>query len=129
MKITERILQVIDIKGITKYKFCKDLGVSSAFLDKPRDITTDKYANVLAYFPDINPEWLLTGIGDMLRTQENASVVNTATSGGINANINGSKNTTVGEPSSELLEIIKEQSKQINEKDRQIEKLLNLLGK
>lgn len=67
MPITERILQVIEIKGLTKYKFCQDLGLSKGFLDKPREITTDKYANILVYFPDINPEWLLTGNGSMLK--------------------------------------------------------------
>ena len=65
--ITERILKILDFKNVTKYKFCKDLGVSNAFLDKPREITTDKYANILDYFSDVNPEWLLTGKGEMLR--------------------------------------------------------------
>jgi tRNA A37 threonylcarbamoyladenosine modification protein TsaB len=68
--IIERILQILEFKGITKYKFCKDLGVSNAFLDKSREITTDKYANILEYFTDINPNWLLTGKGDMLKTGE-----------------------------------------------------------
>jgi phage repressor protein C with HTH and peptisase S24 domain len=65
--ITERILKLIELKGITKYKFCKDLGLSNGFLDKPREISTDKYANILEYFPDINPKWLLTGFGEMLK--------------------------------------------------------------
>lgn len=65
--ITERILQVIEKKEITKYKFCKDLGLSNSFLDKSREITTDKYANILEYFPDINPKWLLTGKGSMFK--------------------------------------------------------------
>ncbi len=68
--ITERILQYIEHKGITKYKFSKNLGVSNAFLDKPREITTDKYANILEYYPDINPEWLLTGQGEMLKVDK-----------------------------------------------------------
>lgn len=65
--ITERILQILDIKKITKYKFCKDLSLSNGFLDKPRDISTSKYANILDYFPDINPHWLLTGNGEMIK--------------------------------------------------------------
>ena len=44
------------------------MGFSTAFLDKPREISTDKYANILLYFPDVSPEWLLTGKGEMLRT-------------------------------------------------------------
>ena len=66
--ITERILKYLDTKGITKYKFCKDLGFSNGFLDKPREISTDKYANILEYFKDVNPEWLLTGNGEMILT-------------------------------------------------------------
>jgi len=66
MKITDRILIVLENKGITKYKFCKDLSLSNGFLDKSREISTDKYANILAYFIDVNPIWLLTGNGEML---------------------------------------------------------------
>lgn len=66
MKITDRILIVLENKGITKYKFCKDLGFSNGFLDKSREISTDKYANILFYFADVNPTWLLTGKGEML---------------------------------------------------------------
>lgn len=68
LTITERILKVIDYMGITRYKFCKDLGLSNAFLDKPREISTDKYANILEYAPDISPNWLLTGKGQMLKS-------------------------------------------------------------
>lgn len=66
MKITDRILIVLENKGITKYKFCKDLSLSNGFLDKSREISTDKYANILSYFTNINPTWLLTGKGEML---------------------------------------------------------------
>ncbi len=71
--ITDRILQILDLKGISKYKFHKDLGFSNGFLDKSRDIGTDKYAKILDYFTDINPQWLLTGKGEMLRSEELAS--------------------------------------------------------
>ncbi len=66
-KITDRILYFLELKGITKYKFHKDLGLSNGFLDKSREIGTDKYAKILEYLPDINPDWLLTGRGSMLR--------------------------------------------------------------
>ena len=67
--IIERIIQVIDNKGITKYKFCNDLGVSKGFLDKPREITTDRYANILEYLPDVSETWLLTGEGEMFKNE------------------------------------------------------------
>jgi len=74
--ITERIVKYINTKGITKYKFCQDLGFSNGFLDKPREITTDKYANILAYLSELNPEWLLTGNGEMLKSDIRVSQSN-----------------------------------------------------
>ena len=63
---TERILQFIDYKGITKYQFHKKNGFSNGFLDKSRAIGTDKCEKILEQYPEINPTWLLTGKGPML---------------------------------------------------------------
>lgn len=71
--ITERIVQYLNYKNITKYKFCKDLGLSNGFLDKGRDISTSIYANIIAYFPELNGNWLLTGQGNMLRESDDNS--------------------------------------------------------
>nr|DAN23108.1 MAG TPA_asm: HTH-type transcriptional regulator [Bacteriophage sp.] len=71
MTIVERILQFIEYKGITKYEFHKKNGFSNGFLDKSRAIGTDKCAIILENYPEINPEWLITGIGEMLRNKEN----------------------------------------------------------
>src|SRR5690606_29688925 len=67
MGATERVIQFIEYKGISKYKFCKDLGFSNKFLDNSSNMGTDKAGKILHYYPEINPEWLLTGNGDMLR--------------------------------------------------------------
>jgi len=40
MGSTERISQYLDYKGITKYKFCKDLGFSNKFLDNSSNMGT-----------------------------------------------------------------------------------------
>lgn len=63
-KITDRILYLLEIKGITEYKFSKDLGFSNGFLAKSRDISTEKYAKIIKYFPDVSQNWLLFGVGD-----------------------------------------------------------------
>ena len=68
MTIQERILQVIENKEITPYRFCKDLGLSMGYLDKRGSIGTDKYLKIIEYLPEINPEWLLTGEGEMLKS-------------------------------------------------------------
>ncbi len=67
MGATERIVQFIDFKGISRYKFCKDLGFSNKFLDNSSNMGTDKAGIILHYYPEINPEWLLTGEGEMLK--------------------------------------------------------------
>lgn len=67
MSIQDRIRQYISFKGITPYKFCKDLGFSLGYLDKKGAIGTDKYLKIIEYYPDINPYWLLTGKGEMLK--------------------------------------------------------------
>jgi phage repressor protein C with HTH and peptisase S24 domain len=66
--LTERIILYLKDSGITKYKFYQTMGLSNGFLEKPREISTDKYANMLQKYPDINPEWLLIGKGEMRRS-------------------------------------------------------------
>ena len=76
MEITQRIKKFIDYKGITKYEFHKVNGFSNGFLDKDREIGTNKCAKILENYPEINLIWLLTGKGEMLvRGSEDTSKV------------------------------------------------------
>lgn len=63
--IVNRILQLIDLKGLSKNKFYKQTGLSNGFLDKVKDIGASKIEYILNTYPDINAEWLLTGRGPM----------------------------------------------------------------
>lgn len=63
--IQERIVHYLDLKGITPYRFCKDLGLSMGYLDKKGAIGTDKYLKIIEYYTDLNPNWLLTGKGEV----------------------------------------------------------------
>lgn len=67
MAIIARIVNYLDYKGITKYRFYKDLGFGNGLLNKDGNIGSDKCEKILSYYIDINPEWLLTGKGNMLR--------------------------------------------------------------
>ena len=71
MAIQERILQLLEKKEVTPYKFCKDLSFSMGYLDKRGAIGTDKYLKIIKYFPEISPMWLLSGEGDMLKSELN----------------------------------------------------------
>ncbi|WP_369012569.1 S24 family peptidase [Flavobacterium anhuiense] len=74
MGSTERMREYLDYKGISKYKFCNDLGFSNKFLDNSSNMGTDKACKILHYYPEINPEWLLTGNGPMIK-EDNTSVM------------------------------------------------------
>ncbi|UWY30329.1 S24 family peptidase [Flavobacterium sp. TR2] len=66
--------EYLDYKGITKYKFCNDLGFSNKFLDNSSNMGTDKACKILHHYPEINSEWLLTGNGPMIK-EDNTSVM------------------------------------------------------
>lgn len=74
MGSTERMREYLDCKGITKYKFCNDLGFSNKFLDNSSNMGTDKACKILHHYPEINSEWLLTGNGPMIK-EDNTNVM------------------------------------------------------
>ncbi len=69
MNTLQRIKQFIDLKGITNQNFEKEIGFSNgAFASQLRNnktIGVDKLENILTSFPELNPNWLLTGKGEM----------------------------------------------------------------
>ena len=73
--ILERLKEYIDFKGIKIATFEKQIGMSNASFGKSLKnggaIGTDKLEKILNVFKDINPEWLLTGEGKMLKKEEN----------------------------------------------------------
>lgn len=71
MSDTERILEIIKVKDLNNIQFCSATGISPASLShitsnrsKP---TLSILRNVIAGFPDINPEWVMMGTGPMFR--------------------------------------------------------------
>ena len=66
----KRILQLIDNKGITKTIFFQRTGLKRGFLDADKlnqAVSDRQIAMIIAAFPDVNLEWLITGNGDELR--------------------------------------------------------------
>ena len=63
----DRILQFIDYKGISKNKFYIETGISNGILDKKSGLSMDTIEKFYSTYPELNPEWLLTGKGPMLK--------------------------------------------------------------
>lgn len=66
--IKKNILQYIDYKGISKYRFYQETGITRGILDQNNGMSEENTTKFLAYFPDVSPEWLLTGSGEMLKS-------------------------------------------------------------
>lgn len=86
MNINERLSQIVELKGYTARSFSSQLGVSSQRFSnylKDRDPDYDTLNRIVETFIDIDPGWLLTGKGEMIKekspnegyptSQENAS--------------------------------------------------------
>ena len=73
-QIKQNILQFIEYKGITRYKFYQITGITRGILDQNNGMNEDNIARFLDSFPDINANWLITGRGSMLKS--NVSIEN-----------------------------------------------------
>ncbi len=62
-------MQYLESKGITKYSFYKETGITRGILDQNNGISEENLTRFLAYYPDVNPEWIITGSGEMLKTK------------------------------------------------------------
>lgn len=66
-QIKQNILLYIDFIGISKYDFYRRTGITRGVLDQPTGISEDNIAKFIAYFAEVNIEWLITGKGNMLK--------------------------------------------------------------
>ena len=75
MTIKERLLQYLEFKGVTKYRFYKDIGVSNGFLDKDGAIGSDKCEVICSHYNDLSAEWLIMGHGTMLLSEPSSEAI------------------------------------------------------
>ncbi len=71
--IKQRVIQVIDLKGIKKEDFFNKIGMTSAnFRGKAKETPLNSTAieNIFTAIPDLNMEWLITGKGEILKTKD-----------------------------------------------------------
>ena len=77
--IKRNILKYAEYKGVSKYEVYQKTGISRSVLSQNNGMTEDNLLKFLAYYSDVNIEWLLTGNGQMLK--QNAQKLLTPASG------------------------------------------------
>ena len=65
--VKSRISYFIENKNIRITDFYKETGISYGILSQKTKISEDNIVKFLTKYKDVNPEWLLTGKGDMLK--------------------------------------------------------------
>lgn len=66
-KIKQKILQYLEIKGITKYEFYQKTGISNGVLSQNNGLSEENLLRFLSYYLDVSAEWLLRDRGEMLQ--------------------------------------------------------------
>lgn len=107
--VKKNITKVIELKGISKYEFYKNTGITRGILDQDNGISEENITRFLAYFPDIDANWLITGEGEMYRSDRSEGKV---------------YYEKLDENTSRLIDILKDT---LIEKDKQIDRLLNII--
>lgn len=75
MDTKERILQFLDYKAISPTKAESMLSWGKGALIKAKSISVDKAGEFLLLFNDLSAEWLMRGVGEMLRPPINETKI------------------------------------------------------
>ena len=132
-EIKQRLLQYVDNRKLKKMVFYDTIGMSQSNFSgegASSSLKSENIIKVLIAFPDLNPDWLLLGRGDMLRN----SGVNQSIEGNSNIQISGNENKTSSNKDLEdkisyLEDKVLFLTEQINAKDNQINTLLSIMQK
>lgn len=105
MSIKERTLHLAKYKHLSVNAFEKATGLSSGYLRNTKNYSAEVCAKILEVYPDISPEWLLLGEGEMQREEGYQRLCNNT----------HSFNSNADEIIKELTAIIKKQEERIRQ--------------
>lgn len=81
-KLSDRLKKFIDFKGLSINKFSASVQASNSYFNKVlknnTSIGSDRMEKIIRTYPEISPEWLLTGEGTMLtyKTSNEQKILN-----------------------------------------------------
>lgn len=97
--IKQKILLYLAQKNISQYEFYKNTGITRGVLTQNNGISEDNITRFLAYYPEVNAEWLLTGQGNMLKTkctsEKPTSIDKPISKDKVTKNVSNNQETTV----------------------------------
>ena len=76
-QIKQNILQYLQEKGITEADYYKKSGTTRGILGQNNGISEENIARFLSFAQDVNYEWLFSGRGKMLKTEDKEHTSNT----------------------------------------------------
>ncbi len=93
MNVKERLKKFIASKGLGQKAFEIECGLSNGYVNNiRRSVTIEKARQILERYPELNINWLMTGQGEMLKTQSTNTVVTGDVSGNGNQFVAGNNN-------------------------------------
>ncbi len=120
--IKQRVLQIADLKYNKRKDFFEEIGVSASnFRSKSlySELSGDIIAKILSQNKDLNPEWLLTGTGSMLR---NSNVQKTEQTP-VNTNVSVVQDTKC----KQQIQLLQQENTFLKENNNQLKENITLL--
>lgn len=123
--VKERLMAFIKSQKLSINRFEQECGLSGGYVrNMRRSISPDKLGNIITNFPELNPGWLMTGEGDMLRLEPRNVNSQMARVGNVTATA-----TSSGSDSSELAALRAENESLRAQVDRLTKIIENLTSK
>lgn len=123
--VRERLIAFLKAMHINKSQFASAIGVSNSFvMNIRRGMSPDKIQKIKEVYPELNIDWLITGMGDMLNGTINQSVDGSGNTAYAGHNMNIDVAPTALEMA---LNEIAEQRKLTAKAQEQVDRLLNIV--
>ena len=122
MSVKERLKEYLEYKGISVNAFETTTGMSKGYYRNTKHISADVLSRICTTYEDISAEWILRGVGTMLKAGDNNQIVVNGDSSV--AAMNSSVSTAAGQLVDSLKREIELKDQVIEEKERLIKILL-----
>lgn len=129
-EIKQRLLYFAENQSIKKSEFYEKIGLmQSNFSGKAAtsSLKSENIIKVLMAYPQINPDWLILGNGEMIRNSQQVGNIQDSTAIGVN--VNGNNIAINPDPLKSVIDIVENYQKQTFKFQEHIERLITIIEK